>query len=114
MTGLTRWLGAEQSRLQGEEWWLALAGDGQLPAFLDLGDALRGIEAELLQRHEADQDQRDVADHRGIRPALAGAHAGVLLVSRKTVSTLQRLCLCATTVERSAVMSLVARHSQLP
>jgi hypothetical protein len=54
------------------------------------------------------------ADRLGRVGGPLGAHAGVLLVSRKTVSTLQRLCLRATTLERSAVMSLVARDSQLP
>jgi hypothetical protein len=59
-------------------WWLFLAGDGELPALLDGGDALGGVDAKLLQHHEADQDQGDVADHRLVGPALAGAQPGVL------------------------------------
>jgi hypothetical protein len=56
-----------------------LACDGQLPPLLDRGDALARVEAELLQHHEADQDQGNAADHRGIGPALAGSQPGVLL-----------------------------------
>src|SRR6266511_5768466 len=64
--------------LEGDGWWLALAGDGQLPALLDRRDALAGSVAELLQDHEGEQDQGDVADHGGVGEALAGAEGGVL------------------------------------
>jgi hypothetical protein len=67
-----------------------------------------------LQHREAEQDQGDVADHRGVGEALAGAQPGVLLGVTEIVSTLHLLCLRSTTRERSAPTSLVARHSQLP
>jgi hypothetical protein len=58
---------------------LLLAGDGQLPALLDRGNGLGGVEAEPLQDHKGEQHQRDVADHRLVGPALAGAQPGGLL-----------------------------------
>jgi hypothetical protein len=65
--------------LEGGGWWLALAGDGELPALLDPSDGLGRVKAEPLQHHEGDQDQGDVADHRGVGEALAGTQPGVLL-----------------------------------
>ena len=91
-------------------WWLLpLAGDGQLPAFLDRSQALGRVTAELLQHDEADQDQGDVADHRLIRPALAGTQPGVLLGIPEDGLHLPPACLRTTTGARSAAGSLVTR-----
>src|SRR4029450_4207924 len=53
--------------------------DGELPALLDGADRFDRVDTEALQDDEGEQDEGDVADHRLVGPALAGAQPGGLL-----------------------------------
>ena len=44
-------------------WWLSLVGEGQLPSFLDGGEAFVGMGTQVLQDDEAEQHQAHMADH---------------------------------------------------